>query len=242
MMKPGRKPNPEAYAAKHGKNCKACGTWFVYKDRFYCSTDCRKSVVAKPVEFTCRNCGKNSTRHPHNIKNPKRMFCNKECQNAFQKAKYEDYQNISLKPISEARSTLARSRWYVGRRKERRKNSQSGDWWSKCLECSSRIMGTADIPEWNKRCASASSMMKRRREPIFRLETVGVFTWDKTIAKNRKSLWVDDRPKEQIEWSKKINHTVRSCKRRFVAKNKNATGRYGTNTTETLQGLLPFAE
>lgn len=232
----------EAYAAKHGKHCKACGCWFVHKDRFYCSLECRKSAVAKPIQFACSHCGKAGVRGPHKVKNPERIFCSKQCQNAFQKTNYADYQNIAAKPVSKTRTRIAKSKWYTKRRKERLKNSKSAEWWSKCVEGVSSILRLNTVSDWDRRCSSAASMMKKRREPVFRLEAIRVLTWSRTIAKNRKRLWVDDRPKEQIEWSKKINHTAKACKRRFAARSRDAIGRSGTNTTEIRQWLLPFAE
>ena len=236
------KRTAEACAAKHGKHCKSCGCWFVHRDRVYCSLECRKSSVAKPVRFACSHCGKEGVRDPHKVKNPERMFCSKQCQNAFQKTNYADYQNTAALPISKTRTKVAKSKWYAKRRKERLTNSQSAGWWLKCMECSSRIMRSVEISEWDRRCDSAASMMRKRREPVFRLEAIRVLTWNRTIAKNKRRLWVDDRPKDQIEWSKKINHTAKACKRRFAARSKDAIGRCGTNTTETLQWLLPFAE
>ena len=242
MIEQGRKADPESQVAKHGKNCKACGTWFVNRDRFYCSPECRKSVVAKPVEFTCSNCGRKSTRNPHKIKNPKRIFCNKECQNKFQKANYAVYQNTVAKPVSKTKTNIAKSKWYTKCRDERRKNSIAGGWWLKCVKCKSRADQYLKQSAWDRRCYSAVKMIKERREPVFALQRSRGFTWDKTIKQNKKRLRVDNRPKDEIEWSTKINYSVRACKRRFLAKNKSDTGCFGTNIMETRLGLLPFAE
>lgn len=191
---------------------------------------------------TCDYCRSEFERALSSEKGQRFNFCSVACQNAFQRTSYFQYQNETPRPISKARTRNARSKWYTERRKQRRKSSQSADWWSKCLDCSSRIMRDVEISEWDKRFSSAASMMKKRREPVFRLEAIRVFTWDKTISKNKKRLRVDDRPKEQIEWSKKINHTVRSCKRRFAAKNKDATGPCGMSITEIRQVWLLSAE
>lgn len=242
MIKRGPKPNHEAQAAKYGKNCKACGTWFVNRDRYYCSTECRKSVVAKPVEFTCQHCGKRGTRDPHGIKNINRMFCNKECQNAFQRNHYRIYQPNSKKADSGKRSANAKKRWFSERRKQRKMQSIEYAWWKKfksSLACTARLEARSG---WDRKCASASSILKKRREPVFKLQKQFALDWDAVIRDNRKRLRIDKRSKEEIEWAKKINHTVRACKRRLAARNKSDTGRSGMSIMETQQGWLPFAE
>ncbi len=227
---------------KHGKHCKACGTWFVYKDRFYCSKECSQNRPKKVCRKTCDYCRSEFERSLSSEKGQRFNFCSVACQNAFQRASYFQYQNETPRPISKSRTRNARSKWYTERRRQRRKNSQSANWWSKCLDCSSRIMRSVEISEWDRRCDSAASITKKRREPVFKLESIRVLTWDKTIGKNRNRLLVDHRPKEQIEWSNKINRTTRSCKRRLAARSKNDTGLFGTKTEEIRQGLLPFAE
>lgn len=227
---------------KHGKHCKACGAWFVNRDRFYCSTECRKSVIAKPFEFTCPSCGKESIRDPHKVKNPRRIFCNKECQNAFQKNNYRAYQPNSREKDWVKRSVKAKKRWRFDSRKQRKKESTGHAWWVKCKQGLSRLLWLQGRSDWDRRCSSASNMLKSRGTPAFRLERYTVLDWDKTIRKNRKRLAIDKRTKEELQWAIKINHTIRACKRRLAARSKSDIGSCGMNTMGTRQGLLPFAE
>lgn len=230
---------------KHGKNCKGCGVWFVDRDRFYCTAECRKSAVAKPVEFCCAYCGTQGFKDLHSIKNPSRIFCNPECQKQFQATRYWDYQSKGKAKhgvVSLAKSKKAKSKWESQRREERMQSSNGAKWWSKCLESKTRIYWAAERTGWEQRCGSAAVMLKKRREPVFRLERQAVHSWDRTIRNNKRRLKIDSRTKEQIEWSNKINHTVRACKRRFAARNKGDTGIFGTSTEETRRGLQLHAE
>ena len=227
---------------KHGKHCKTCGTWFVYKDRFYCSSDCSQNRPKKVCLKTCSYCETQFERALSYDKGQRFNFCSVDCQNAFQRASYFQYQNETPRPVSKIRTRAARSKWYTKRRRERRKNSQAAIWWSRCVDCRSNMVRSSSLSEWDRRCNSAASMMKTRRDPVFRLEANRILNWDKVIAKNKRRLRVDNRPKEEKEWSKRINHTVRACKRRFAARSKDAIGRSGTNTKEIRQWLLPFAE
>ena len=230
---------------KHGKHCKKCGVWFVDRDRFYCTAECRKSAVAKPVEFCCAYCGTQGFKDPHSINNPSRIFCNRECQKQFQATRYWDYQSKGKAKhgvVSLAKSRKAKAKWENQRREERTQSSNGAKWWSKCLEAKTRIYWAAGRTDWDQRCGSALSMLKKRREPMFRLERQAVHSWDRTIRNNKKRVKIDPRTKEQIEWSNKINHTVRACKRRFAARNNGDIGIFGTSTVETQQGLPLHAE
>ena len=231
--------------SKHGKNCKICGVWFVDRDRFYCTVECRRAAIAKPVECKCSNCKIDILRSPHNLKNPERVFCSKSCQSDFQSKHWFEYQKKSqdeLYPTSKTKTKIARSKWANQRRLERRKNSIAAKWWSKCMDGKSRIYRQAGRADWEQRCGSAAVMLKKRREPVFRLERQAVHSWDRTIRNNKRRLKIESRTKEQIEWSNKINHTVRACKRRFAARNKGDTGIFGTSTEETRRGLQLHAE
>lgn len=238
----GKADRTKRIEEKHGKHCKVCGNWFVNRDRFYCSTECNENRPKKICRKTCHYCKSEFERALSYEKGQRFNFCSVACQNAFQRISYFQYQNETPRPISKTRTKAAKSRWYTKRRKERRKKSQAAIWWAKCVECSFSIFRSRIMSEWDRRCQSAASMMKKRSNPVFKLESNRVFTWGKTITRNRSRLRSDSRPKEQIEWSKKINHTVRACKRRFAARNKSDTGLFGIKTEATQQGLLPFAE
>lgn len=227
---------------KHGKHCKACGNWFFCSRSVYCSRKCSQNRQKKVCLKTCSYCGTQFERALSYDKGQRLNFCSVACQNAFQRVSYFQYQNETPRPVSKIRTRAARSKWYTKRRKERRKNSQAAIWWSRCVDCRSNMVRSSGLSEWDRRCNSAASMMKKRREPVFRLEANRILTWDKVIAKNKGRLRVDNRPKEEKEWSKRINHTVRACKRRFAARNRNDTGGFGTKTGAIRQGLLPFAE
>ena len=230
---------------KHGKNCKGCGVWFVDRDRFYCTAECRKSAVAKPVEFCCAYCGTQGFKDLHSIKNPSRIFCNPGCQKQFQATRYWDYQSKGQRDrgvASRGKTKIARSKWAKQRRLERLQSSNGAKWWSKCKEQASKVNGQFEVSDWDRRCNSAASLLKSRFEPTFKLEGCKVHSWGKTISRNRGKLRIDSRTKEEIQWSKKFSSVARNCRRRFLAKNKNATGCFGWRTKEAQQGLLPFAE
>lgn len=230
---------------KHGKHCKTCGVWFVKKNYFYCSDECRKSSVANPVVFNCSHCGIESIRNPHKIKNANRMFCSRDCQTAFQCVRWYDYQTKGERDrrvVSFVKTKKAKSKWINQRRLERRKNSEGAKWWARCETQTKRLAGLIEVSDWGRRCNSAAGLLKSRREPTFKTERHAIHSWEKTISRNRGKLRIDLRTKEEIQWSKKINTAVRGCKRRFLAKNKNATGYCGTSTKVTPPGLLMFAE
>jgi hypothetical protein len=231
--------------AKHGKHCKKCGVWFVDRDRFYCSGECRKSIVAKPVVFNCSHCGIDSIRNPHRISNLNRMFCSRSCQDAFQRIRWDDYQTKGKRDhrvVSFVKTKKAKSKWINQRRLERRKNSEGAKWWSRCKTQTKKLEVIAKVSDWGRRCNSAASFLKSRREPTFKTEKHAIHSWGKTIIRNRRRLQIDLRTKEEIQWSKKIKTAVRGCKRRFLAKNKNAIGYCGTSTKVAPPGLLMFAE
>lgn len=231
--------------SKHGKNCKTCGVWFVNRDRFYCTVECRRAAIAKPVECKCSNCKIDILRSPHNLKNPERVFCSKSCQSDFQSKHWLEYQKKSqdeLYPTSKTKTKIARSKWANQRRLERRKNSIAAKWWSKCKEQTAKLKNQIEVSDWDRRCNSAASLLKSRFEPTFKLEMYKVHSWEKTISRNRGKLRIDSRTKEEIQWSKKFSSVARNCRRRFLAKNKNDTGCSGLKTKEAQQELLPFAE
>lgn len=231
--------------AKHGKHCKTCGTWFVKRHNSYCSVECKKEAPRKVVEFTCANCGKHGMRVPSGIKNPSRVFCDPKCQKQFQATRFWDYQTRGQRDLgvpSIAKSKKAKAKWKICSRKQRLQTSEGAKWWSKCKEAKANITRQVDLCDWDRRCASATSMLKQRREPVFRLEKQKVYSWDKTISGNRKRLRKDLRSKEEIAWSNKINHTVRACKRRLQARSKDDIGTVGITTKAIRQELLLFAE
>lgn len=199
---------------KHGKHCKACGTWFVYKDRFYCSTRCRKSVVAKPIEFTCSNCGKQSRRDPHKVKNPRRIFCNKECQNAFQKNNNSLYQ-INGRVVDWAeKSRKAKERWIRIKNRTKAK-TEKGTWFAKCLKETTRSQSS--VGSWKKRCVAAVSSLADRWLGGFRLKSIKIVgSWDRRIQLERPRL----HPKRRSKWKQRCETASRNMRRReAIAKN-----------------------
>ena len=231
--------------SKHGKNCRVCGTWFVKRDTPYCSEQCRKETFAKPVAFCCDYCATDGFKDPHSIKNPSRIFCNPECQKQFQATRYWDYQSKGQRDRgvpSRGKSKIARSKWAKQRRLERLQKSEGAKWWSKCKEQTVKLNNQIEVSDWDRRCNSAARLLKSRFEPTFKLEKYVLHSWEKTITRNRRKLRTDSRNKEEIQWSKKFSNVAKNCRRRFLAKNKNATGCFGLRTKEAQRGLLPFAE
>lgn len=230
MIRPGRKRCEQEAERKHGKNCKACGKWFVYRDRFYCSVECRKSVQAKPVVFNCSQCGKESARDSHKVKNPDRIFCNATCQREFQKSNGASYQSKGLVVVgakTKKKLELVKRQWKAKQRQERQLRSAGFEWWRKCKSSAAEFSRIETSSQWDRRFASASSLLKKRRDPVFKLESVKACGWHSVVAANKKRLRIDQRRKEDIEWSNKINRTARSCKRRLQARSKSGTGSCG---------------
>lgn len=232
--------------SKHGKNCKVCGVWFVKRDTPYCSEQCRKATFAKPVAFCCANCGEEGLKNPHKIRNAtRRLFCNPECQLQFQSMRYWDYQTRGQRDIgvpSRCKTKIARSKWAKQRRLERLQKSDGAKWWSKCKEQTAKVNSQVEVSDWDRRCNSASGLLKSRFEPTFKLEKYKVHSWETTISRNRGKLQIDSRTKEEIQWSKKLNSVARNCRRRFLAKSRNDTGCFGLRAKAVQQGSLPFAE
>ena len=232
--------------SKHGKNCRVCNTWFVKRDTPFCSKECSKAAVAKPVAFCCAYCGAEGFKDPHKIRSAtKRLFCTPDCQRRFQSTRYWDYQSKGQREkgiVSRGKTKIARSKWAKQRRLERMQSSNGAKWWSKCKEQTAKVGRQFEVSDWDRRCNSAAGLLKSRREPTFKLEKYVLHSWEKTIRKNRQKLLIDSRTKEEKEWSMKINTAAKSCKLRFLAKNKNATGCFGTSIEVAAQGSLPFAE
>lgn len=193
---------------KHGKHCKACGAWFVQRDRFYCSTNCRKSVVAKPFEFTCSYCGRQSVRDPYKVKNPDMTFCNKECQNAFQKSNYSLYQTNGRIVDWTEKSMRAKERWV--RRKNRKKaKTEKGLWFAKCLKETTRSESL--VGSWKKRCSAAVSSLADRWLGEFRLKSIKIVgSWDRRIQLERPRL----HPKRRSKWRQRCETASRNMRRR----------------------------
>ena len=74
---------------KHYKKCN-CGEFYIVKDNEkFCSARCRGYELSKrqkPIEITCKNCGKVFVRYVGNVnKNAHNLFCSKECSIKFRK-------------------------------------------------------------------------------------------------------------------------------------------------------------
>lgn len=199
---------------KHGKHCKKCGVWFVDRDRFYCSEECRKSIVAKPVVFNCSHCGMESIRDPHKISNLDRMFCSRDCQTAFQRVRWSDYQSKGKEiflPFIKAKA--ARKKWFSSRAQEKA-NSVKGRWFARCL------VETKDAPkelsQWEKRCAAAMTSIAKRQVTQFGFRSVRIVgSWDRRIQLEKPRL----HKKEKCEWKQRCETVSRNIRRRMAIRN-----------------------
>ena len=200
--------------SKHGKNCKWCGVWFVDRDRFYCTVECRKSAVAKPVEFCCAYCGAHGFKDPHSIKNPSRIFCGPECQNQFQATRYWDYQSkgqrINWMPSN---CKAAKKRW-LARRAAYKADKPKGKWFAKCMA------ETRGLPRpssgWEKRCDAAIRSIAGRVLGDFRLRSVKITgSWERRVQLEQPRLYQKGRTK----WKQRCETATRNMRRREAIKN-----------------------
>lgn len=193
---------------KHGKNCRACGTWFVRKDRFFCSAECRKSVVAKPFEFACSNCKKQSVRDPHKVKNPSLTFCSKECHKAFQKNNNSLYQTNGRIVDWTEKSKKAKERWIRIKKREKAK-TEKGSWFAKCLKETTK--SELPVGSWKKRCVAAVSSLSDRWLGEFRLKSIKIVgSWDRRIQLERPRL----NQKRRSKWKQRCETASRNMRRR----------------------------
>lgn len=227
----------ERRSLKHGKSCKTCGKWFVHKDRFYCSKECRESKPKRVNLRTCSRCGVEFLRECSREKAQRLNFCSVRCQNEFQRNNYFAYHPNATRAIPKDKSAQVRRKWHKERSAERRLRSVAFAWWKKCKESVAAIDGQVVSP-WDRRITSAAALLRERAEPTFKLERVKIMTWDATLRNAMKEFSVDPRSIEEKRWSRKISNAVKSLARRFEAQSKRRIGNYGTSTRETSRKLL----
>ena len=216
-------------SSKHGKNCKICGKWFVHRDRFYCSKECRESKPKRVSLRTCSRCGVDFLRECSREKNQRLNFCSVRCQNEFQRNNYFAYHPNATRAIPKDKSAQVRRKWHKERSAERRLRSVAFAWWKKCKESVAAIDGQVVSP-WDRRIASAVALLRERAEPTFKLERVKIMEWDATLRNATKEFRVNPRSIEEKRWSRKISNAVKSLARRFEAQSKKRTGSCGIST------------
>lgn len=228
----------ERVEQKNGKHCKTCGVWFVYKDRSYCSKQCRDAAPSRAAigKYTCKTCGCEVVRQACRVKNPSIVFCSKQCQSNAQRGTGIGFEAINRPDTYWARrSKAARQRWVKERRGERKQASVRYRWFVAIKDAIGKKRREASQTEWDRRVMSAVGCLRTRREPVFRLQKQKTkATWDVAISKARTSLRVSVNKTEDAKWSVKIHRTVKSCKRRFEAKSKRNAGRLGFAAAETV--------
>lgn len=104
--------------------CRICGSQFrplTYRQRL-CSQKCRVSTRIKQITLVCRECGKEYTREPNQVRSGRKYFCSRECSSQhgqpFEKkfwAKVEKTENCWL-----WRGTLSNKGYGVTRFNKRR--------------------------------------------------------------------------------------------------------------------------
>ena len=226
---------------RHGKHCKSCGVWFVHRDRFYCSKECRESRPKRVDLRTCSRCGVEFLRERSREKNQKRSFCSMQCQNEFRKNNYFDYHPNARRSDPKKNSGRVRSRWHKERSAERRSRSIAFAWWKKCKD-SVAVLHVSTVAPWDRRISSAARLLRTRADPTFKLDRVKIYTWESALKNARASIRLGCRKKEKKKWSKKINNVAKNLRKRFEVKSKRNTGSYGGSTVEILRESLLNAE
>lgn len=199
---------------KHGKHCKACGTWFVYKDRFYCSSDCSRNRPKKVCRKTCDYCRSEFNRELSFEKGQRFNFCSVSCQNAFQKNNYSLYQTNGRIVDWTEKSRKAKERWVRGKNRKKAK-TEKGVWFAKCLKETTR--SESRVGSWKKRCVAAVSSLADRWLGEFRLKSIKIVgSWDRRIQLERPRL----HPKRRSKWKQRCETANRNMRRReAIAKN-----------------------
>ena len=226
---------------KHGKNCKTCGKWFVHRDRFYCSSDCREAKPKNVECKTCSHCGVSFFRDQSRQKNQTLSFCSVSCQNEFKRNDYFAYYPNARRADPKRNSDQVRRRWHKERSDDRRARSTAFAWWKKCRN-SVAVLHSSTVTPWDKRVSSAARLLRTRSDPTFKLDRVKTYTWDSALKNAMASIRFDCRKEEKKKWSKKINNVVKHLKRRFEVKSKRNTGSYGGSTVAILRESLLNAE
>lgn len=228
-------------SSKHGKNCKTCGKWFVHRDRFYCSKECREFKPKRASLKTCNHCGVEFLREYSREKAQRLNFCSVRCQNEFQRNNYFDYHPNARRSDLKKNSGRVRSRWYRERSAERRSRSIAFAWWKKCKD-SVAVLHVSTVAPWDRRISSAARLLRTRADPTFKLDRVKIYTWESALKNAMASTRLGCRKEEKKKWSKKINNVVKNLKKRFEVKSKRNTGSYGGSTVEILRESLLNAE
>lgn len=202
---------------KHKKACAGCGIVFSKRDNTYCSNDCKAKHIQKKNTRTCDNCGKQFVRKYKQT--TKHTMCSRECQAKVQSRLGIAYYESKAFDVCVKSKTLRIKKRYKAKRSALRKEASEGyAWWRLCKSQTSRI-NSPKTNSWDRRCNSAASSMRKRFEPVFRLETKKSWDWDSKINIERiVRLRVSNITTEDIKWNNRIQQASKNAHNRFVLK------------------------
>ena len=200
--------------SKHGKHCKGCGAWFAKRDSSYCTAECRRQNIATRLVYLCSHCGQRVRKRT--VSRASFQFCNKDCQAAFQSR--VGYDAAKKQASQKRKSLLAKAKRAKRISDERKAGSEGFKWWSLCK--SQAIETIKQQPsQWDRRLASAASLIRKRFEPVFKLKSKRIWTWESKIAKER-SVRLKSKPihGEELKWNNRIQQAAKNAHKRFSLK------------------------
>jgi hypothetical protein len=206
--------NRIAVIRKHEKQCKGCGFTFSDRDKVFCSDDCKRLYAKNRLTYSCCHCGR--TVRKRSVSAARFQFCNKDCQTAFQNQ--VGYDTGKKQASQKRKSLLAKAKRAKRISEERKAGSEGFKWWSLCKN---QAIETAkqQPSQWDKRLASAASLIRKRFEPVFKLKSKKIWTWESKIAKER-SARLKSKPihGEESKWNNRIQQAAKNAHKRFSLK------------------------
>jgi hypothetical protein len=72
---------------------------------------------------------------------------------------------------------------------------------------------------WDKRLASAASLIKKRFEPVFKLKSKKIWSWESKIARER-SIRLKSKTTHggELKWNNRIQQAAKNAHKRFSLK------------------------
>jgi hypothetical protein len=203
-----------AVIRKHEKQCKGCSVTFSDRDKVFCSDDCRRIYTENRLTYSCCHCG--GTVRKRSVSTARFQFCDKDCQTAFQNRVGYD---AGKKQAAQKRKSLLAKAKRAKRLSDQRKAGSSGfEWWSLCKSQSFELL-KQQPSQWDKRLASAASLIRKRFEPVFKLKSKRIWSWESKIARER-SIRLKSKPTygDELKWNNRIQQAAKNAHKRFSLK------------------------
>lgn len=199
---------------KHEKQCKECGVIFSGRDKVFCSNNCKRSNAENRLTYSCCHCG--ATVRKRSVSTARFQFCNKDCQRAFQNR--VGYDASKKQAAQKRKSLLAKAKRVRCLSDQRKARSAGFEWWSLCKSQSFELL-KQQPSRWDKRLASAASLIKKRFEPVFKLKSKKIWSWESKIARER-SIRLKSKTTHggELKWNNRIQQAAKNAHKRFSLK------------------------